>query len=87
MMRERPFLANKVLENVAPTRRTTSPASSSLLEPEISGVSFLGTIEIIETYVTNTKRPDMFVECPRGGRRPTFIFITIVIVHRVPTNG
>ena len=28
----------------------------------------------------------MFDECPRGGRRPTFIFVTIVTVHTVPTN-
>ena len=28
----------------------------------------------------------MFVECPRGGTRHTFIFVTIVIVHGVPTN-
>ncbi len=29
----------------------------------------------------------MFVERPSGGRRHTFIFVTIVTVHRVPTNG
>ena len=29
----------------------------------------------------------MFVECPRGGTRHTFIFVTIVTVYTVPTNG
>ena len=67
--------------------RPTSLVTSGQIDSGISGVSFLGTVIIVTTYVTNTKRPDMFVDCPHGGRRPTFIFITIVIVHRVPTNG
>ena len=47
---------------------------------------FLGTALTNVTKVISTKRRDIFVECPRGGRRPTFIFITIVIVHRVSTG-
>jgi hypothetical protein len=36
----------------------------------------LGTPETLVINSTSAKRPDMFVECPRGGRYPSFIFVT-----------
>ena len=87
MSRERVLLDNdKTLEKVA-HYKPTSPATSGHIEPGTSGVSFLGSKLSKEPYVTNTKRRDMFVECPRDGRPPTFIFVTIVMAYRVPTNA
>ena len=80
------FLDDKMPEKVARYEAHLSPTSEHI-DPAISGVSFLGTKITKVTSVTSTKRRDMFAMCPSGGRRPTFIFVTIVIVYTVPTNG
>ena len=77
MSRERALLDQKTLEKAAPTR-PTSPATSGLIKPAISGVSFLGTPETLETNVTNTKRRVMLVKCHRAGRHPSFIFVKAI---------
>jgi hypothetical protein len=45
---------------------------------EACGSSFLGTVKTIITYVTNTKRRDMFVECSPAEGIQSFIFVTAI---------
>ena len=78
MSRECVFLDDKTGEKVARYQAHLSLSLALLSNRRSAAFLFLGTVKTVITKVTSTKRRDIFVECPRAGRYPSFIFVTAI---------
>ena len=58
--------------------RPPLPPLADLSPRRSAAYLFLGTLITVAIEVTKAKRRDVFVEFPRAGRYPSFIFVTAI---------